>query len=357
VQAPKETIMYRKIFAVILVCACMSGGGVASAAEPSSKEIFSVAHRHVLGGEGGWDLLAVDAKRHHIFITRSTHVQVADTNSGKLVGDIPRLDGVHGIAIAEDLNVGFTSNGKTNSVSVFNLDTFKVVAQIKISGVNPDAILYDPKSRHVFVFNGQSANGTVIDAVSRKELATIDLPGKPELAVSNNAGRIFVNIEDKNEIAVIDSGTNKLVQRYPLGSGTEPTGLAIDIAHNRLFAVCGNRKMEILDAENGRVVAEIEIGAKPDSAAFDAGLGMVFSSNGDGTLTIVKEDDPDHFSVVQNLVTQKGARTMAYDASIHRAYLVTAQFGESPAATKDRPKPRPTIVPGTFELLVVALGK
>jgi DNA-binding beta-propeller fold protein YncE len=271
-----------------------------------------------------------------------------------VVGDIPGTEGVHGIAIADDLNVGFTSNGKSNSVTVFDLATLKTIETIKISGLNPDVILYEPKTRHLFTFNGQSANATVIDAVSRKEISTISLPGKPELAVSNAAGNIFVNIEDKNEIAVIDSESHTVLKYFPLGNGIEPTGLAIDQKHNRLFSVCANNKMVILDAETGRILAETAIGLGPDSAAFDPEWGIAFSSNGDGTLTLVKEDDPDHFSTFQNVSTKKGARTMAYDPDSHRAYLVTASFGETPPATKEQPKPRPAMVPDSFEVLVVA---
>jgi YVTN family beta-propeller protein len=272
-----------------------------------------------------------------------------------VVGDIPGTDGVHAIALADKLNVGFTSNGKSNSVTVFDLTTLKMIQTIKISGLNPDAILYEPSSQHVFSFNGHSANVSVIDAVSLKEITTIQLPGKPELAVSNDAGNIYVNIEDKNEIAVIDSSSNKVLKVYSLGNGDEPTGLAIDKQHHRLFSVCANNKMEILDSDTGTIIAEVVIGSGPDSAAFDPDLGIAFSSNGDGTLTLVKEHDPDHFSVDQNVTTQKGARTMAYDSDKHRVYLVTASFGETPAATDEQPKPRPAIIPDSFVVLVISI--
>ncbi len=178
-----------------------------------------------------------------------------------------------------------------------------------------------------------------------KEINTISLPGKPELAVSDNAGNVFVNIEDKNEIVAIDNGSDKVLKRFSIGSGVEPTGLAIEKEHNRLFSVCANGKMEVLDSETGRIVSDVDIGARPDSAAFDSSLGIAFSSNGDGTLTIAKENDPEHFSVSQNLITKKGARTMSYDSDNHRAYLVTASFGETPPATKEQPKHRPAVIP------------
>ena len=339
----------------LIVGFCLLSCQLAHSAQPLESSIFKLVDRFNIGGEGRWDLLTFDAKHHRLFVSRSTHVQVIDADSGKVVGDIPDTEGVHGIALADDLNVGFTSNGKSNSVTVFDLTTLNVIETIKISGLNPDVILYEPKSKHVFSFNGRSANATVIDAISHKEIGTINLPGKPELAVSNNAGNIFVNIEDKNEIVVIDGSSNKVLKSYSLANGVEPTGLAIDQKHDRLFSVCANKKMEILDSETGRIVSEVDIGGGPDSAAFDPDLGIAFSSNGDGTLTLVKENDSEHFSVSQNITTQRGAKTMAYDADNHRAYLVTALFGETPPATKEQPKPRPAIIPNSFVMLVVSV--
>lgn len=346
---PNKTL--NRISAVI----CLFGCHLALSAQPSEGLKFTITNRYNVGGEGGWDLLTFDTKRHHLFISRSSHVQVLDADSGKVVGDIPGTEGVHGIALADDLNLGFTSNGKSNSVTVFDLTTLDVVETIKISGLNPDAILYEPVSKHIYVFNGHSSNATVIDAITRKEINTIKLPGKPELAVSNKAGNVFVNIEDKNEIVVINSNTDKILKTFPIGSNEEPSGLAIDREHNRLFSVCANNKMVVLDSETGRIVSELAIGSSPDSAAFDPNLGIVLSSNGDGTLTIIKENDAEHFSVFQNVVTQKGARTLAYDPEQHRAYLVTASFGETPPATTEHPKPRPAILPNSFVVLVVSL--
>jgi DNA-binding beta-propeller fold protein YncE len=328
---------------------------LAQSAQAAESTQFKLVNKYNVGGEGGWDLLTFDSKHRRLFLSRASHVQVLDADSGKVVGDIPGTDGVHGIALADEFNVGFTSNGKSNSVTVFDLTTLNVIEIIKISGVNPDVIIYEPKSKHVFAFNGRSSNATVIDVATRKEIGSISLPGKPELAVSNEAGNIFVNIEDKSEIVVIDSSTNKVVKNFPLGNGSEPTGLAFDQKHNRLFSVCANKKMEILDSVSGKVVAEVAIGNGPDSAGFDANLGIAFSSNGDGTLTLVKEIDPDHFTVAQNVITQKGARTMAYDSEKHRAYLVSASFGVTPPATKEQPKPRPAVVPNSFVVLVVSI--
>lgn len=347
--------MPTKTLIQILIGVCLLSSQLALSAQSLESNEFTLAEHYNVGGEGGWDLLTFDTKHHRLFVSRSTHVQVIDADSGKVIGDIPGTEGVHGIALAEDLNVGFTSNGKSNSVTAFNLTTLNVIETIKISGLNPDVILYEPKSKHIFTFNGRSANATVIDAITLKEINTISLPGKPELAVSNNAGNVFVNIEDKNEIVVLNSVSNKVLKSFPIGNGIEPTGLAIDQMHNRLFTVCANNKMEILDSETGKIVSDVDIGARPDSAAFDSNLGIAFSSNGDGTLTLIKENDPDHFSVLQNVITQKGARTMAYDSDNHRAYLVTASFGETPPATKEQPKPRPAIIPNSFVVLVVSL--
>jgi DNA-binding beta-propeller fold protein YncE len=339
----------------IFILAGLLSSQLAYSAQSSDSSKFKLVHQYNVGGEGKWDLLTFDTKHHRLFVSRSTHVQVIDADSGSVIGDIPGTEGVHGIALADDLNIGFTSNGKSNSVTVFDLTTLTVIETIKISGLNPDVILYEPKSKHIFAFNGRSNNATVIDAVSGKEIDTIALPGKPELAVSNDAGNIFVNIEDKNEIDQIDSRSNKVIKTFHLGSGTEPSGLAIDQKHNRLFSVCSNKIMDILDSETGKIVAEAPIGDSPDSAAFDPSLGIAFSSNGDGTLTLVKEIDPSRFSVSQNIITLKGARTMAYDSESHRAYLVTASFGETPPATKEQPKPRATIIPGSFVVLVISL--
>jgi DNA-binding beta-propeller fold protein YncE len=339
----------------IIFVGCLLISQLALSAQPADSGTFKLINKYNVGGEGRWDLLTFDAKQHRLFISRASHVQVIDADSGKVVGDIPGTDGVHAIALADEFNVGFTSNGKSNSVTVFDLKTLNIIENIKISGVNPDVIIYEPKSKHIFAFNGRSTNATVIDAATREEIATISLPGKPELAVSNEAGQIFVNIEDKSEILVIDSDSNKVIKTYPLGGGTEPTGLAFDQKHNRLFSVCDNKKMVILDSETGKIVSEQVIGDGPDSAAFDPSLGIAFSSNGDATLTLVKENDPDHFAVIQNVPTEKGARTMAYDSDKHRAFLVTASFGETPPATKEQPKPRPAIIPNSFVVLVYAL--
>lgn len=344
-----------KVFSILLGV-CLLGYNLALCAPfPDNKKSEAIDHYHV-GGEGGWDLITFDAQHHRLFVSRSTHVQVIDTDSGKIIGDIPNTAGVHGIALADELGVGFTSNGKSNSVTVFDLTTLNVIDTIKISGLNPDVILYEPKSKHIFTFNGHSQNATVIDAVSHKEVDTIALSGKPELAVSDDAGNVFVNIEDTSQVVVIDGNHNKVIKTFSLGKGIEPTGLSIDKTHHRLFSVCANKKMEILDSESGKIVAEVAIGAEPDSSAFDAHLGLAFSSNSDGTLTVVQEQGDDHYTVVKNVITQKGARTMAYDQDRHRAYLVAASFGETTPVTIEHPKPKPAIIPNSFVVLGVSFA-
>lgn len=339
----------RLIFGVFLL-----SSQLALSVQLSSDKLATI-ERYNVGGEGGWDLLTFDSKHHRLFISRSNHVQVIDADSEKVIGDIPDTEGVHGIAIADELNLGFTSNGKSNSVTVFNLSTLQVIEKIKTSGLNPDIILYEPKSKHIFTFNGRSFNATVIDAIALKEIATIDLSGKPELAVSNDAGNIFVNIEDKNEIAVIDSVTNNVLKYFSLGGGVEPTGLAIDKKHNRLFSVCANKKMMIINSKTGHIVSEVVIGSGPDSAAFDEDLGIALSSNKDGTLTLVKENTPDDFSVLSNLVTQIGARSMAYEPDTHRAFLVTASLAKTQPETDHQTKLKPIFIPNSFVVLRVSL--
>jgi YVTN family beta-propeller protein len=315
---------------------------------------FAVVERNTIGGAGGWDFITVDQPHHRLFISRSDRVQVWDTLNKKIVAEIAGTAGVHGVVLAQDLDRGFTSNGRANTVTVFSLTDLRVVRTIPVSGENPDAILYEPKLKRVYTFNGRSGNVTVIDAVDLKVLATIALGGKPEVAVSDGAGHIFVNMEESAELVVIDQNQNSVQTRWPLAPCTGPTGLAIDTLHQRLFSVCDNHTMAILDAQSGRQVALVPIGGKPDGAEFDSALGMAFSANGDGTLTVVHEDDPEHFSVAANIPTQDKARTLSLDSVTHRIYLVTALFGAPPPATAELPKPRPAVLPDSFTILVVA---
>jgi DNA-binding beta-propeller fold protein YncE len=312
-----------------------------------------VARRVTIGGEGGWDYLVVDTVAHRLYLSRGSHVQVLDTDRDSIVGDIPNTPGVHGVAIARDLGRGFTSNGRDSTVTVFDLKTLAPLSTVKVTGRNPDAILYEPATRRVFTFNGGSADATALDAATGTVVGTIPLGGKPEFAVAQGDGRVFVNIEDRSEIVAFDARTLAVQARWPLAPCEEPTGLAIDRAHGRIFAGCSNERMAVVDTKSGRVVATPPIGAGVDGTAFDPATQLAFASNGEGTLTVVHEDAPDRYTVVGTVPTQRGARTLALDERTHRVYTVTAQFGPPPAATPDRPHPRPAPVPGTFTVLEV----
>jgi YVTN family beta-propeller protein len=318
----------------------------------SSSSGYHVIKQFKLGGEGWWDYLTFDAGARRLYISRSTHVMVLDADSGAVLGDIPNTAGVHGIAIVSDLNKGFTSNGRDSTVTVFDLKTLAVLKQIPV-GKNPDAIIYDPASKRVFTFNGASNDATAIDPKSEMVTGTIPLDGKPEFAVADEDGHVFVNLEDKSVIAEVDSRKLTVLARWPLAPGEEPSGLAFDRRHKRLFSVCSNKLMVVINADNGKVITTLPIGSGVDAAGFDPETALGFSSNGEGTLTVIHEDSPEKFSVVENVTTQRGARTMTVDPKTHRVFLVTAEFGPPPAPTKERPRPRPSIVPGTFTLLIV----
>jgi DNA-binding beta-propeller fold protein YncE len=307
--------------------------------------------KFVLGGEGGWDLLTFDSAAHRLYISRSTHVMVVDTDSGAIVGDIPNTPRVHGIALAPEFGKGFITNGGNATVTIFDLKTLKILDQVK-AGQNPDAIVYDPASKRVFAFNGNSKDATAIDAKSGAVAGTLALGGKPELGVADERGKIFVNLEDKNAVVAFDSRKLIVEATWSLAPGEEPTGIAMDRKHRRLFVACGNKLMAVMNADNGKVITTLPIGSGVDGAAFDSERQLAFSSNGDGTLTVVHEDSPDKFSVLENVATQRGARTLDLDQKTHRVFLVTADFGPTPAPTKEQPRPRPPMVPGTFTLLV-----
>ena len=340
------------VFALLLAMA--DGCAQMNQAAPALAERYEVVAKYAIGGTGGWDFLSVDEKRHRLYVSRGDHVQVMDTRSGKVIGDLPGTAGVHGIAIAEDLGLGFTSNGRSDSVTVFDLDTLAAVETVKVTGANPDAILYDPSSKRVFTFNGRSANITAIDATTRRVVGTLAILGKPEVAVADGRGQVFVNIEDTNSIAVIEVATLTVSKYWALGSCEGPTGLAIDRQRERLFSVCNNKKMIVLDSRSGNVIKELPIGAQVDGAAFDPELNLAFSSNGDGTLTIVKSNESDQYAVVDTVGTQKSARTIALDSTTHRIYLPAASFAPPPPPTPEQAKPRAPMIPDSFVVLVLA---
>jgi YVTN family beta-propeller protein len=298
-----------------------------------------------IGGEGGWDYLTVDSAAHRLYVSHGTHVAVVDLDSNKVVGDIPDTPGVHGIAIAVELNKGFISNGRGNTVTIFDLKTLKTLGTVA-TGENPDDICYDQGSSRVFVFNGRSKSATVIDAKGNKAAATIPLPGKPEFSVADGKGRIYTNIEDTSEIVEIDAAKATVTKKFSLSPCVEPSGMAFDAKSRRLFSVCSNRLMAVSDPDAGKVVATPAIGAGSDGAAFDPGAGYAFSSNGDGTLTVVQQTGG-KWDAVENIATERGARTIAVDERTHKLYLPTAKTAPSSSGG------RASYLPNTFKVLVV----
>jgi len=305
-----------------------------------------------VAGDGGWDYLTVEPEGHRLFVSRSTHVMVVDLETGKVVGDIPDTAGVHGIALAPDLGRGFTSNGKAGTATIFDLKTLATIGTVK-TGDNPDSILYDAPTKRVFTFNGRSGDTTVIDAAAGTVSGTIALGGKPEFSVSDGAGKVFVNIEDKSEVVALDTKKLEVLARWSIAPGEEPSGLALDRANKRLFSVCGNAKMIVLDCESGKVLATLPIGDGVDGAAFDAASACAFASNGDGTLTVVHEDDAAKFSVLQSVETARGARTMTLDPRTHFAYLPAARYEDAPAPTDGSRPGRPKMIAGSFKILEI----
>ncbi len=326
---------------------------VAAVALAAAGPGYKVVNTYKVGGDGGWDYLTADAAARRLYISRATHVIVLDLDSGKTVGDIADTPGVHGIALAPELGRGFVSNGREGTVSIFDLKTLATSGKVKV-GDNPDAILYDPATRRVFTFNGRSQDSTAIDAEKGTVLGTIKLGGKPEFAASDGKGGVWVNIEDKSELVLIDPGKLEVKSKWPLAPCTEPSGLSLDKKNRRLFVGCDNKMMAVVNADTGKVLATPAIGDGVDATAFDDETGLAFASCGEGVLTVVKEDSPDKFSVVENVPTQPGARTLALDSKTHRVFVVTAKFGPPPAATTDNPHPRRTILPDTFVVLVLA---
>lgn len=330
----------KKVLLVVLAIAVL-------ASLPAFAQQFKVTDKVQLGGEGGWDYLTYDKDGKRLFITRGSHVMVVDAKTLKVTSDIPDLSGIHGVALAHDLNRGFISNGGDNTVTVFDLQTLKKVDSVKV-GERPDAILYEPFSKHVFTFNARSHDSSVIDAATGKVIATIPLGGKPEFPASDTKGKLYVNIEDKSQIAEVDVTKNAVLNTWPLAPCHEPSALAFDVEHHRLFAGCDDKVMAVVDSETGRVVTTVPIGDGVDAGRFNPRTHQVFMSCGEGVLTVIHEDSPDKYTVQQNLPTARGARTMALDRDSNTAYLVTAQREDKPVP----PGQRPTMVPGSFSLIV-----
>lgn len=315
---------------------------------------YSIVNKIHLPGDGGWDYLSVDETGGRLFVSHGTVVQVVDLKSSQLAGTIDETPGVHGIAIATDLNKAFISVGRNASVKVVNLKTLALITDVKITGENPDAIIYDQFSKKVFVFNGRTSNATVLDATTNEVIGTIALEGKPEFPVTDDNGAIFVNIEDKSLISVIDVKTMKVMRSWPIAPGEEASGLALDNETHRLFAVCSNKLMVVVDAIDGHVVTNLPIGEGCDGVKFDPILKRAYSSNGEGTMTVVQEISKDSFKVLETIKTAPGARTLAVDTQTHHIYTPTAEFNPAPAATADNPRPRRTLKPDSFNILDIA---
>jgi DNA-binding beta-propeller fold protein YncE len=346
----KATAFSMSAAALVFSAFLMAGSfSTVVAAGPSGYRLVKTVP---VGGDGGWDYLAVDSTTRRLYISRGTHVVVMDADRYAIVGDISDTPGVHGVALAPDLARGFTSNGRSNTVTVFDLNTLSTLATA-ITGDGPDAIVYDPSAKRVFTFNGRAKTATAIDAAEAGTRGisglTIDLGGRPEFAVADGAGHIYANLEDRSLVLQLDSRSRTILNRWPLEPCASPSGMAIDRQHRRLFIGCHNKLMAIMDADTGKVVATVPIGEGVDANEFDPGTQLAFAANGDGTLSVVHEDSPDKYTVVENLVTRASARTMALDAKTHNIFLAAADF--------DPPTPgqaHPTMKPGTFAILVFA---
>jgi DNA-binding beta-propeller fold protein YncE len=342
--------MRRTVLASLFVTGIAAFAAYAFAAPQSSG--YHLVKKVVLGGEGGWDYLNVDPTTHRVFISRGTHIMVVDPD-GKVVGDIPNLKGTHGAAVVPEINRGFSSNGQSNSVTIFDLKTLETIKDVPLPAAQgPDGYLYDPASKRIFVFNARSQDATGIDAKTGEVAGTVPLGGKPEAAAADGEGHIFVNNEDKSLLVEFDSKALTVVNNWPIEGCQQPSGLAIDTAHKRLFVGCHSQQMVVVDYTTGKAVASIPIGTGVDATWFDPGTGLAFSSCGDGTITAAHEDSPNKYTVVDTIKTQAGARTMTIDTKNHNIYTVTAEFGPAPAPTPEAPRPRPAMVPNTFTLLI-----
>jgi YVTN family beta-propeller protein len=317
----------------------------------NKKDFHLIKTFHILSA-GGWDYLAIGPGNDRLYLSHGTQVNILDKNTGDSVGIIENTTGVHGIAFDKVNGKGFTSNGRLNNVTVFDLKTNAVITQIA-TGENPDAILYEPFSKKIITCNGRSKDLTVIDPVTNKVIATIPVGGKPETAVTNENGRLYVNIEDKNEIAEVDIKTFTVIARWPIAPGEEPTGLAFDKKTNRLFAGCGNKFLVVVNAATGAIVDKLSIGDGCDGVAFDEDTKNIFTSNGEGTLSVFHERSADKFEPVATIVTKRGARTITLDRQTHLVYLPTAEFETQPEQPANVPKARPKMIPGTFQVLVI----
>jgi DNA-binding beta-propeller fold protein YncE len=332
--------------ALIVVMAFLTANSLSSRLLAAAEADYQLLTRLTLGGEGFWDYLAIDPQARRLYISRWSHVMMVDADSYRVVGDIPGIQGVHGIAIAPEFGRGFITEDEANRITIFDLRTLRKIATAR-TGKSPDGIIYDSSSRRVFVFSGDG-KVTAVNAATGRVAGSAELGGSPEFAASDGRGHIYNNLEDQNEVVRIDSESLRILNRWSLAPGESPSGMAIDAARSRLFVGCRNRELIVMNSDTGKVVTTLPIGEGVDAIRFDPETNLVFCSNGDGTLTVVHEDSADVYSVIANVPTQRGARTMELDPKTHRVYLVTAQLGPQPT----QPHTPPEMVPGTFELLV-----
>ena len=335
----------------------MIGCAIALQSAMAAEENYKFLNEIPIGGEGGWDILTVDSAARRLYLSHATKIIVVDLAQNAIAGEIADMPGVHGFVAVPELQRGFSSNGKEAKSSVVDLKTLSTTLKVD-TGENPDALVYEPRRGEVYIFNHTGRSATVIEAKMAKVISTIPLGGSPEFAVADSAaGRVYCNVEDKNEVVGIDMAKHEVVAHWPLAPGEEPTGIALDAAHHRLFVTCHNKMMEMLDTTTGKVLATVPIGAGVDGCAFDDTSQLAFASCGEGTTTIAKEETPDKLSVVQTLKTERGARTMALDPKTHRIYLPTAQFEPAPSPSPGASPARPKIIPNTLKLLVYGPGE
>ncbi len=345
--AINKSINNNSMKTLMITALALSLTGTLPAQTPANYELVK---KTTIGGEGGWDYLLADAEGGRLYVSHGNQVDVLNLKTGEKIGVVSPTPGVHGIAVVVSANVGYTTNGRPNTATQFDLKTLKPIKDIP-TGKKPDAIMYDAFSGRVFIFNNEGSSATVLDAKTGDVVGTVELGGAPEAAVTDDNGLIFVNLEDKNEVAVFDAKTLAVRHKWSLGTGEEPTGLAFDKGRHRLFSTCHNKQMIVLDSQTGKLLATVPIGAGVDGAVFDTATGSAISSNGEGSLTVVREDQPGHFAVVQTVTTQRGARTSTIDPASHHVFVTTAQYGEAPAATTENPRPRAPVLPGSFLVL------
>jgi len=324
--------------------ACLIAGPIARTALAQDPG-YTMTKRYQVGGDGGWDYLAFDSAAHRLFISRGTHVQVLNPDNGAVIGDIPNTPHVHGVALAYDLGRGFITAEGDSSIHIFDLKTLQPIGKAR-TDADADAMLYDPATHYAVSMNGDAHSATVVDGRTGKGVGRVVLPGGPEFGVSDNHGTVYANIEDKSLLVAIDLKTLKIIRQWSLAPCQSPSGLAMDREHHRLFSGCHNQMMAISDADAGKVITTVPIGSGVDANRFDPGTQLAFSSNGDGTLTVVHEDSPDKYTELGTVKTERGARTMALDLKTHTIYLVSAKLEPVPGQRYPRP------VPGTFVVLV-----